>query len=81
MYYVYVLKGVRNGKRYIGYSGKLPEARLKEHNNGSNRYTKMNGPFELIHKEEYADKTIAIKRENFLKSGQGRKFLDDLLGS
>lgn len=78
MSFVYVLKSLKNGKRYIGSTDLLPEERLKKHNYGSNQFTKRNGPFELIHKEEYPNKTEARKRENFLKSGVGRKYLDEL---
>lgn len=78
MYIVYVLKSLRNGKRYIGFTGKVAERRLWEHNHGSNKYTKQNGPFVLLYTEGIDNKTEAIKREKFLKSGQGRKFLDNL---
>ena len=76
MFYVYVLKSLKNRKRYIGYTSKDPEERLKDHNLGSNNWTRINKPFELVYSEQYDNKTNVIKRENFLKSGQGRKFLD-----
>ena len=79
MAYVYVLKSLRNGKLYVGSTDLLPEERLKKHNYGSNKFTKRNGPFELVRQESYADKTEARKRESFLKSGAGRKFLDEIL--
>ena len=79
MSYVYVLKSLRNGKRYIGSTNLLPEERLKKHNYGSNRFTKGNDPFELIYQEKHIDKTAARKRENFLKTGVGRKYLDETL--
>ena len=78
MFYVYVLKSFKNNKRYIGYTSKNPEIRLIEHNLGSNKWTRANKPFKLIYLESCGDKTKALKRENFLKSGQGRKFLDSL---
>lgn len=78
MYAVYVLKSLRNNKRYIGYTAKDPLIRLKEHNSGTSDYTKRNRPFDLVHKEFFDNKTEALKREKFLKSGQGRKFLDNL---
>jgi len=80
MFSVYVLKSKTNKKRYIGYTGKNPIIRLKEHNSGSNKFTKQNGPFEIIYTENFTNKTEAIKREKFLKSGQGRKFLDSIKG-
>ena len=79
MTYVYVLKSLRNGKRYVGSTDLLPEERLKKHNHGSNRFTKGNGPFALIYTENYFSKTEARKREIFLKSGIGRSYLDKIL--
>ena len=52
--------------------------RLTEHNNGKNKSTAFYKPFDLILKEEYKDYKKARTREKFLKSGQGRKFLDTL---
>ena len=80
MSFVYILKSLRNGKRYVGSTDSLPEDRLKKHNYGSNKFTRRNGPFKLIHQEICANKTEARKRENFLKSGTGRKYLDEILG-
>ena len=77
MYKVYVLKSLKNGKRYVGYTEKDVQLRLDEHNSGTNKWTRINRPFKLVYYEEYNNKTEAIKRENFLKSGQGRKFLDN----
>ncbi len=79
MSYVYVLKSLRNGKHYIGSTELLPRERLKKHNYGSNKFTKRNSPFELIYQESHTNKTEARKRENFLKSGVGRKYLDEIL--
>ena len=80
MFYIYVLESLRNKKRYVGYTSKDVNIRLREHNAGSNKFTSQNGPFVLFYSEDLPDKTLAIKREKFLKSGQGRKFLDDLRG-
>lgn len=77
MFTVYVLKSEKNGKCYIGYTGKDAVVRLNEHNAGSNKYTRQNSPFILLYTEEYEEKADAMKREKFLKSGQGRKFLDE----
>ena len=79
LYYVYVLKSLKNNKRYIGYTTKKPEERLGEHNTGSNAFTRRNGPFELIYSEKHKDKIFARKRERFLKSGYGRIFLEKTL--
>lgn len=78
-YNVYVLKSKKNEKRYIGITFKKPIIRLSEHNQGSNEFTRLNKPFELIYYELGYCKECALKREKFLKSGQGRKLLDKLL--
>lgn len=77
MFTVYVLKSLRNSKRYVGSTSKEAAVRLEDHKNGSNQWTRQNGPFELLFQEHYNTKQEALKRERFLKSGQGRKWLDD----
>ncbi len=57
-------------------TGKLPGTRLEEHHLGSNQWTKQNGPFKLIYYESYYCKKDALHRENFFKSGIGRKLKD-----
>jgi putative endonuclease len=79
-YYVYVLESLRNGKRYTGSTCKAPETRLKEHNGGSNRWTRQNRPFPLVYCEECQSRAEANRRERFLKSGAGRKMRDELVG-
>jgi putative endonuclease len=81
MYYVYVLLSEKNGRRYIGLTGKKPAERLIEHNQGSNVFTKHNRPFRLIYFEKYQDQEFAIKREKFLKTGHGRNFLNRKLSN
>ena len=76
MYYIYVLRSKKNNKRYIGFTSKDPKIRLKEHNSGTDDWTRQNSPFELVYQEKFYIKREAMKREKFLKSGQGRKFLD-----
>ena len=77
-YYVYVLWSEILQKRYIGSTGNL-NLRIAQHNRGCSRFTKPGIPWQLVYKEEYTTKTEARKRENFLKSGVGRNFLDQLL--
>ncbi|MFH1597967.1 MAG: GIY-YIG nuclease family protein [Patescibacteria group bacterium] len=77
MYNVYVLRSTKNKKRYVGYTKKSPKIRLYEHNNGSNKWTRQNGPFWLMYYEKFKTKEEAAKRERFLKSGVGRKWLDN----
>jgi putative endonuclease len=78
MIYLYVLKSLTFGNRYVGVTENL-EKRLREHNSGKCRYTKGRKPWKIIYTEEFSDLGSARKREIFLKSGQGRKFLDSIL--
>ena len=73
MLYVYFAKSLSNNKIYVGYTDNEPKIRVKEHNQKSNKWTKGNGPFKLIYYESYSCKTDAIKRENFYKSGIGKR--------
>ena len=75
MFYTYVLKSLSHETLYIG-SSENPEKRLiAEHNTGKVRYTKGRMPWVIIYKEPWATRGEAMKREKFLKSGQGRKWL------
>ena len=76
---VYVLRSFKNGKHYIGSTGGLTLVRLNQHNSGSNKWTNSNTPFILIRGENFHSKTEDRKREIFLESGQGRKYLDNVL--
>lgn len=79
MYSVYVLRSLKNDKRYVGFTSKDINERLNEHNSGSNKWTRANKPFELKYSEQYIEKKEAIVREKFLKSGKGREFLDKFI--
>ncbi|MDD5643929.1 MAG: GIY-YIG nuclease family protein [bacterium] len=73
MYYVYVLLS-SSKKLCIGSSAK-PDERLKAHNAGRGGWTKRYRPWKRILLEEYASKMKAAKRERYLKSGWGRRWL------
>ena len=74
-HHVYVLLSRKNGKKYSGYTKKSPEVRLKEHNQGSNTWTRQNGPFDLFYTESRTSRKEALSREKYFKSAAGRKFL------
>ena len=76
-YYVYVLRSQRDGKLYIGLTERI-EDRLGRHNQGKVPSTKSRRPFSLIYSEKFIDCVSARKREKFLKSGVGRKLIQNL---
>ena len=75
---VYVLQSASTSRLYIGQTGDL-QRRLQEHREGLARYTRNRGPWVLVHHEELATRSEAVRRERFLKSGQGRDWLKDLI--
>jgi putative endonuclease len=79
MYHVYVLRSLKSGKRYVGITSVGLEKRLEAHASGSTAWTRAHKPFELVRVEEFESKSLALKREKFLKSGAGRRVLDNLL--
>ena len=78
MYYVYVIKSVKYLNRYIGNTDNI-QKRIKEHNEGKSRYTSGRRPWVLIYQEGFETRGEVMKREKFLKTGQGRKYLDSIL--
>ncbi|NCO25224.1 GIY-YIG nuclease family protein [Candidatus Parcubacteria bacterium] len=66
MYYVYILKSLKDKKLYIGYTSNLFQ-RVKEHNSSKNKSTKYRVPFKLVYYEAYQSQLDANKRESNLK--------------
>jgi len=79
-YWVYILQNETSGKLYKGQTSDL-DKRIERHNtheSGSMRYTyKQKGPWRLIHSEKYSTRSEAMKREKFLKRGQGREWIKE----
>lgn len=73
---VYVLRSKKNGKKYVGFTEGSIEERLKQHRSGSTQWTRQNTPFDLVYQEVVADKSTALRRERFFKTGQGRRFIE-----
>ena len=66
MFYVYVLKSMKDQELYTGYTEDL-RRRFKEHNSGLNQSTKPRRPFEIVYYEAYKSQIDAQKREHMLK--------------
>ena len=80
MYYVYVLRGERDKKLYIGCTKDLRQ-RLAMHNSGKVPATNLREPLRLIFYEAYINKTDAFAREKWLKTGWGRNQLRKVLSN
>ena len=73
-FYVYVLESLKDGERYIGCTSNLKK-RLEEHKKGLSFSTKFRLPFKLIYFEGCLNQEDAKRREDYLKTTQGRRFL------
>ena len=78
MYYVYLLKSLKDENLYVGFTSDLKE-RIKRHENGEVNSTKFRRPFRLIFYEAFYNKYDALAREKYLKSGYGKEQLENIL--
>ena len=76
MYYVYILKSIKDNGYYYGYTSDLLK-RIEHHNSKLVRSTKSRAPFVLHYSEKFTNKSDAIKRENYFKSIDGYNWLRD----
>jgi len=77
----YILYNEKTNKFYTGASRKNdPNTRLKRHNKGYVKSTKSGIPWLIVNYETFSTYTDARKREIFLKSGVGRKEIQEKFG-
>ena len=77
MFYCYVLRSQKTGRRYVGSCENLLH-RLYRHNAGQMKATKHGAPWSLLHGESFATRREAVQRELYYKTGRGRDDLDRL---
>ena len=76
MYTAYVLRSLKNGRIYKGFTSRPMPERLGEHNRGyPEGWSSRNRPFELVYQESFASEAEARAKERFLKSGKAREWL------
>ena len=80
MHYVYILQSQKDKKLYIGLTSDLKN-RVKEHNAGECKSTKLRVPLELIFYEAYLNKEDAMRREKYFKTTKGKTILRQMLKS
>jgi putative endonuclease len=73
MFHVYVLRNP-DGRLYIGSTSEL-DARVRQHQAGEAGWTRMHGPWELVHTEAFATLAEAVRRERQLKGGRANSEL------
>ncbi|OGG50858.1 hypothetical protein A2763_00785 [Candidatus Kaiserbacteria bacterium RIFCSPHIGHO2_01_FULL_54_36] len=73
-YYVYVLESMKDAKQYIGFTTDLRK-RMDQHQQGKSFATAPRRPFVLAYYEACRSKIDAMRREDYLKHSEGRRFL------
>ncbi|MBL0174050.1 MAG: GIY-YIG nuclease family protein [Ignavibacteria bacterium] len=74
MWFVYVLRGISSGFRYVGSTNNV-DRRLKEHNDGESQSTKAYRPFELESYVAVRSEERARALEKYFKTGSGKAVL------
>ncbi len=80
MFYVYILRSLKDNKFYIGFTADL-RRRIGEHNQKLPLSTKGRWPLELIFYEAHRNRKDAMAREKFLKTGWGRNYVQKILAN
>ena len=78
MFYVYVLRSRTDGKFYTGCTQNL-ENRVEAHNSGLVESTKKRLPMEIIYYEACLNEKDAYRREKYLKTTYGKRYLRNRL--
>jgi putative endonuclease len=79
-FYVYVLRSLNDQKFYVGFTKNLRK-RVQDHTKGLVPSTKQRNPFELVYWEGCLDQTDATRREKYLKSSWGKRYIKSRLRS
>jgi putative endonuclease len=79
-YFVYVLKSEKDNNFYTGFSENLYK-RIEEHDAGRVESTMYRGPFKLVYYEACLNKKDALKRERYLKTAWGKRYIKSRLSN
>ncbi len=78
MHSVYVLQSKKDGALYVGYTKDI-HSRLNLHNTRQVASTRSKVPWKLIYLESYISQKDAMRRELYLKTGWGRRYIQKTL--
>jgi len=80
MFYTYILQSEVDGNFYTGYTKDL-KLRFEQHCKGQVESTKDRGSLKLVYYEACINQTDALKRERYLKTYNGKRFIHKRLKS
>ena len=75
---MYVLRSLKDGNFYVGFTENLRK-RLVAHNDGRVKATRNRIPFEIVYYEASRNRNDTIKREKYLKTSYGKRYLRNRL--
>lgn len=77
-YYVYVLRSQTDKYFYTGYTSHLP-SRVEDHNSGKVNSTRRRTPLDLVYWEGCLNQNDALRREKYLKTAWGKRYIKNRL--
>lgn len=80
MHYTYLLLSKRDHRFYTGCTNNLRK-RVHAHNAGRVRSTNARAPLNLIYYGACLNRDDALRRDRFLKTGKGKRFLRNRLAA
>ena len=80
MHFTYVVHSEAANRFYTGYTADLRK-RLGEHQRGRVRWTASRLPIRWVYYEACLNQEDALRRERFLKSGKGKRYLRNRLAA
>lgn len=80
MHYLYILQSEKDKSFYVGVTNDV-KRRLKEHNLGLSKYTKLKLPWKIVRVEKYNTASDAYKRERFIKLKKSKKIIEIIVKS
>ena len=73
-HYVYILRSLADGNFYVGYTNDL-KRRVFQHQAGLVRSTSERLPIDLVYYEACQSRADATKREKYLKTAWGKRYI------
>ncbi len=78
MYYVYILQSTVSSGYYVGHTDDVSR-RLKEHNLGMTKYTRLARPWKVMYMEPYATRSAVMRREKEIKEMKSKRYIEKLI--
>jgi putative endonuclease len=79
-FYVYALRSAADGHLYVGFTHDLKQ-RLRQHQSGDVASTRNRRPLDLVYYEACRSQADATRREKYLKTAWGKRYLKNRLGN